>query len=361
MESNRSLMIRKGITILIVLYFFLLSIDVMGSSFKLLGTGFAEYLIAVTHNPLVGLFIGILVTSIIQSSSVTTSIVVGLTASGALSIGAAIPIVMGANIGTSITTFIVSLTHIAHKEEFRKAFAVATLHDFFNIFIVLLLFPLELTFHFLEKSALYLTEFFLGGGVGLTFTSPFKFITTPVAELLLNLISSPVLLIFLALGMLFVSLRLFVKILRPFAETEFKHILHDHVFRTPLRSFGWGLILTVLLQSSSVSTSLLVPIVGLGMLQLERIFPYILGANIGTTVTALLASVVTGSPAAVTVGLVHFLFNVSGSAIVYPMRKIPIALSQMLAEASLKNRIFPITYVCGLFFILPVLVIYFFH
>jgi len=147
---------------------------------------------------------------------------------------------MGANIGTSITTFIVSIAHIGHKEEFRKAFAVATVHDFFNIFIVLLLFPLELTFHFLEKGAMYFTQFMLGGSVGLTFTSPFKFIIKPVAQLFVTLLQSPGFLLILALAMLFISLRSFVKVLRPFAETEFKHILHDHVFRTPLRSFWWG-------------------------------------------------------------------------------------------------------------------------
>ena len=344
-----------------ILYVFLLSIDLMGTSFKLFGADFAQTLVTLTRNPLAGLFIGILVTSVIQSSSVTTSIVVGLTAGGALSIGNAIPIVMGANIGTSITTFIVSIAHIGQKEEFRKAFAVATVHDFFNIFIVLLLFPLELAFHMLENTALFLTQFLLGGNVGLTFTSPLKLVTAPVVQVLVSVLQSPLVLLLIALTMLFVSLRSFVKVLRPFAETEFKHLLHDHVFRTPLRSFGWGMLLTVLVQSSSVSTSLLVPIAGLGILQLERIFPYILGANIGTTVTALLAATVTGSPAAVTVGLVHFMFNVSGSFIVYPMRKIPIALSRVLAEASLKNRIFPITYVCFLFFILPALIIYFFH
>jgi len=361
MDIRKSFFVRRGLLIVLILYFFLLSIDLMGTSFKLFGGDFAETLVALTHNPLVGLFIGILVTSIIQSSSVTTSIVVGLTASGALTIGNAIPIVMGANIGTSITTFIVSLSHIGHKEEFRKAFAVATVHDFFNIFIVLLLFPLELAFHLLEKTAVYLTGFFLGGNIGLTFTSPFKLVTKPVVELLVTFLQSPAFMLVLALAMLFISLRSFVKVLRPFAETEFKHLLHDHVFRTPIRSFAWGLMLTVLVQSSSVSTSLLVPIAGLGMLQLERIFPYILGANIGTTVTALLAAAVTGSPAAVTVALVHFMFNVIGSLIVYPMRKVPIALSKLLAEASLRNRILPISYICGLFFILPALIIYFFR
>ncbi len=240
MDIKRSLLVRKGLLIALILYFFLLSIELMGTSFKLFGGGFAETLIALTQNPIVGLFIGILVTSIVQSSSVTTSVVVGLTAGGALTIGNAIPIVMGANIGTSITTFIVSIAHIGHKEEFRKAFAVATVHDFFNIFIVLLLFPLELTFHFLEKGAMYFTQFMLGGSVGLTFTSPFKFIIKPVAQLFVTLLQSPGFLLILALAMLFISLRSFVKVLRPFAETEFKHILHDHVFRTPLRSFWWG-------------------------------------------------------------------------------------------------------------------------
>ena len=80
------------------LYLFLVSIGLMGASFKIFGKGFAETLIATTSNPFVGLFIGVLATSLIQSSSSTTSIVVGMVGGGVLTVGNAIPIVMGANI-----------------------------------------------------------------------------------------------------------------------------------------------------------------------------------------------------------------------------------------------------------------------
>ena len=81
-----------------------------------------------TSNPLVGLFTGILATTLAQSSSTITSIAVGLVASRALTIEGAIPVVMGANIGTSVTNTLVSMGHITRKEEFRRALAGATVH-----------------------------------------------------------------------------------------------------------------------------------------------------------------------------------------------------------------------------------------
>ncbi|MCH7772535.1 MAG: Na/Pi symporter, partial [Bacteroidetes bacterium] len=114
-----------SIQLLLFLYLFFLSLGMMGGSLKLFGKDFSETLIATTTNPFIGLFIGILATSIIQSSSSTTSIVVGMVAASALTIESAIPIVMGANIGTSITNIIASLPQIKRNNEFRRAFAAA--------------------------------------------------------------------------------------------------------------------------------------------------------------------------------------------------------------------------------------------
>jgi sodium-dependent phosphate cotransporter len=139
-----------------LLFAFFLGLDLMGLSFKLFGKGFAEMLIERTANPFVGLLVGILATSLVQSSSTTTSMTVGLVAAGALTIDGAIPIIMGANIGTSVTNTLVSMAQITRREEFRRAFAGATLHDFFNLLTVLILFPLELSFHVLRRSASYL-------------------------------------------------------------------------------------------------------------------------------------------------------------------------------------------------------------
>lgn len=358
---ERGNLIKRIIILVIILYLFLLSIKLMGGSFKLFGTGFAEQLISFTANPFVGLFIGILATSIVQSSSVTTSIIVGLTASGALTVGNAVPLIMGANIGTSVTNTIVSLGHITRKIEFRRAFEVATVHDFFNFIVVAVLFPLEIFFHILERAALFLTQFFLGSNLNVQFSSPLNYILKPSAHSIQNLLSNnAVIILVLSLVLLFLSLRYFVKVVKPLAESEFDH-LNKHLFGTPLRGFSFGLILTGIVQSSSVSTSLIVPLAGVGLLTLEKIFPYVLGANIGTTFTALMASLATGSPAGVVVALEHVMFNSIGSAMIYPIKKLPISMSRFLAHLSFRSRAYPLAYVASMFYLIPSSVIFLFH
>lgn len=359
---DKKKIIYRILFLVVILYFFLLGIKLMGGSFKLFGKDFAKVVLNSTTNPFVGLFIGILATSLVQSSSVTTSVLVGLTASGALSIGGAIPIIMGANIGTSITNTIVSLGYITKKKEFRNAFEVATVHDFFNLIIVAILFPIEMYFKFLERASIYLTHFFLGSNVNTHFSSPLNYIIKPVASAIEGiLVNNALMILVLSLIIIFYSLHLFVKVARPLAESEFKHLLNKHIFSSPARSFGLGLFLTIFVQSSSVTTSIAVPLAGIGIITLDTIFPYILGANIGTTFTALLASLVTGSSAAVTVALEHVLFNTFGSAIIYPIRKLPIALSKGLASLSFKSKFYPIAYVIFAYYIIPSFVIFLFH
>ena len=137
---RRSIPIIQLIGLAVFLYCFIFSLDLMGTSLKMFGQGFAKTLIQSTANPIVGLLIGVLATSIIQSSSSVTSIVVGMVAGGALGIESAIPIVMGANIGTSITNIIASLPEIGRRHEFSRAFSAAIVHDFFNWMAVLICF-----------------------------------------------------------------------------------------------------------------------------------------------------------------------------------------------------------------------------
>jgi len=126
MSKNALQTLLKSILVIASLYFFLVSIGLMGVAFKGFGKEFAENLIRTTSNPLIGLFIGILATSIVQSSSTTTSIVVGMVAYGVITVNNAIPIVMGANIGTTVTGILVSLGHIAKFfNYFRKKILMA--------------------------------------------------------------------------------------------------------------------------------------------------------------------------------------------------------------------------------------------
>ena len=149
----------KFVLVVVTIYFFLLSIKLLGHSFKLFGKEFAEAMLQTTANPFAGLLIGIVATSLIQSSSTTTSIVVGLVAGGAVTFPNAIPIIMGANIGTTITNTLVSLGHVGQKAEFKRAFSAGIVHDFYNILAVIVLFPLELYFNILERIAVVTAAF----------------------------------------------------------------------------------------------------------------------------------------------------------------------------------------------------------
>jgi len=120
-----------------------------------------------------------------------------------------------------------------------------------------------------------------------------------------------------------------------------------------------GIVATVMVQSSSITTSLLVPLAGAGVLTLEQAFPVTLGANVGTTVTALLAALAAtdqNAAAGLTIALVHLLFNVTGTLIVYPIpaiRSVPLRLSRALAAVALRSRWWAIGYVLLLFYMAP--------
>jgi sodium-dependent phosphate cotransporter len=348
------------------LYLFFVSIEMMSSAFKLFGKGFTQSLLKTTTNPLVGLFIGIVTTSLVQSSSSTTSILVGLVASGSMPIRYAIPVVMGANIGTTVTNIIVSMAHIGRKHEFSRALAGATVHDFFNVLSVAVFFPLEITTHFLEKTALFLSETFQHAG-GFTFISPLKTIVQPAAHFLIGLlrgiITSPswltaVFVLVISLALLFLALKYMVTSMKKIIIGKVENLIDQYLFKNPARSFLLGLIFTSIIQSSSATTSLIVPILGAGILTIQQIYPYVLGTNIGTTVTAILASLVTRNQAALTVAFAHLLFNISGTVVFYPLRVLPITMALKYGNFLSKHRVLAPIFVLMLFFIIPLLFIF---
>lgn len=355
---NRHITLFNILYLILFLYLFLFSLELMGSSLKMFGRGFAETLIATTNNPLVGLFIGILCTSIVQSSSSTTSIVVGLVAGGALNVSNAIPIIMGANIGTSVTNTMVSLTQINRSAEYQRAVATATVHDFFNVLSVLVLFPLQYFTNYLGKAATFLGENFQHIG-GLKFLSPIKALTKPPVEVLKNLIGQyPWILLVLSLALLLFSLTQMVKALKVLVVKKAEVWFDRYLFKTARRAFLVGLILTASVQSSSITTSLAVPMAAGGILTLIQVFPYSLGANIGTTVTAILAALVTGNVSAIIVAFSHLLFNISGIFVWWPLKAVPLTLAEKFAQISVRYRYLPLLYIIFVFFLIPILFIY---
>lgn len=353
---ERLILLAKLLAIVGCLYLFIVGIGAMGHSFKLFGKGFSEQLLQTTASPFVGLFIGILATSLVQSSSTTTSIIVGLVAGGGISVAGAIPMIMGANIGTTITNTLVSLAHLRQSADFRRAFAAATIHDFFNLLAVLALFPLEMATGVLSKSATLLGELFQSVG-GLKIGDPLKLATKPAIDALSALLGhQPWLVLILSVALTFAMLMLLVKILRSLVLKKVEAFFDEHLFKKAGRAMLFGLALTVAVQSSSITTSLVIPLAAAGILRLKQIFPYTLGANVGTTATAMLAALATGSLAAVTVAFAHFLFNLFGILLIWHVpriRAVPLRLAEGLADLSQRSRLVPLLYVLGVFFLLP--------
>jgi len=348
----------KAIFFLLLIYLFFVSIQLLGSAFKLFGVDFAQSLIETTSNPFVGLLVGILATSVVQSSSCTTSIVVGFVAGGSLTITNAVPIIMGANVGTTVTNTLVSLSHVHRRNEFERAFAGATCHDFFNLLSLIVIFPLQVRFQILSRIACFLTDSFVRVG-GIEFVSPLKVATGPVVNLLRAACHGQALvMLVVALIILFFSLRFITRLMRGLVATRAEKSLNRHVFNSPGRAFLMGASLTAIIQSSSVATSLIVPLVGAGLVRVERQFPYTLGTNVGTTVTTILASLATANPAAMTIALCHLLFNIFGIAVFYPLRWIPIGLAKELGRRVAKARWQAVIYVFVAFYVLPVVLIF---
>jgi sodium-dependent phosphate cotransporter len=342
------------------LYLFLFSIDLMGTSMKLFGKDLAEALITGTANPLVGLFVGILATSLIQSSSTTTSIVVGLVGGNALTVATAIPIIMGANIGTSVTNTLVALANINRSNEFRRSFSASIVHDFFNFLAVLVLFPLQYFTNFLGIASSEAASIFQNVG-GMKLLNPLKAIVRPAVDLAADYIGDhPWILLVISIICLFIALKQIVGVLRGLVVQKAEGLFDKVLFRNGALAFLIGLLLTIAAQSSSITTSLVIPLAGAGLLSLRQIFPYTLGANIGTTITAMLASLVTGNISAVQVAFAHLLFNIAGIIIWWPASWVPISLAKSFSALAVRNRIYPFIYILFMFFILPLLVIFIF-
>lgn len=357
----------KILSVGILLYLFLVSIGLMGAAFKGFGRGFAENLIRTTSNPFIGLFIGILATSIVQSSSTTTSVLVGIVGAGGITVANAIPIVMGANIGTTVTNTIVSLGHVNRKDEFRRAISAATVHDFFNLICVAIMFPLELATGFLEKLATLMSAWFTDAG-GFKFVSPVKLVTKPVVqfiEKMMVLLSGSALvsyicMLIIAMLLLFFALYFIVKVMKSLVINRAEIVLDNVISKSSLLGLFAGLFFTIIVQSSSITTSLLIPLVAAGILTVEAAFPITIGANIGTTTTAILASFATGNISAIIIAFAHFLFNLTGTLCIYPIkyfRIIPINLAKAFGDLAAEKRRYALFYVLGVFFIVPALLI----
>lgn len=352
-----------------MLYLLICAIGVIGNGFKGLGADSAQGLFDFATNPLVGLFVGVLATAIIQSSSTTTTLVVTAVGAGVMPVSVAIPMIMGANIGTSVTSTLASLGFVGRKDEFQRGFAAANVHDFFNLLAVFILLPIEVLFHPLEKASGALANVVFGtvmpdpGNADIIGMA-----TGPITDVLgingaMGMfgggVVSAVATIVLGIAMIFLAMRYLGKLLQVLMVGKAKTILERTVGGNPLIAMGAGAGVTAVVQSSSVTTSMMVPFAASGTLTTKQIYPLTLGANVGTTITALLAAfAVTGGDAelALQIALVHVLFNVFGILIIYGLpflRMVPVNAAEKLAKVAVDHKSIVAAWVISVFLVIP--------
>ena len=350
-----------------MVYLLLVAVGVVGDGFGLAvgGRSGAERLFAFATNPFVGVLLGTLTTALVQSSSTVTSIIVGLVAAG-LPVAVAIPMVMGANMGTTVTNTLVSLGHMGRPDEFKRAFAAATVHDWFNLLGIAIFLPVEVFFGLIERaSAALLTVF---ASLGSYSTGGWDVLGSAVrpGRAIAGMLADPlpergggVVLIGLGVVLILVSITYLGRALKTVMVGNARRLLHAAIGRGPAAGILSGTVVTVLVQSSSTTTSLMVPLAAAGVFTLREVYPFTLGANIGTTITALMAATaVTGGnrEPALQIALAHFLFNVFAVTVVYGvpwLRRMPLRGADWIAEFGAERKGLAIAYVLAVFFAVP--------
>ncbi|KAM4547533.1 sodium-dependent phosphate transport protein 2A-like [Fundulus diaphanus] len=389
----------------LILYIFVCSLDVLSSAFQLAGGRVAGEIFqenAILSNPVAGLVVGILVTVLVQSSSTSTSIIVSLVSSGLLDVQSAIPIIMGSNIGTSVTNTIVALMQAGDREEFERAFAGATVHDCFNWLSVLVLLPVETISGVLRRlSQAAVNTLHLSSGDDAP--ELLKVLTEPLTKLVIQLDKSVLTAVAkgdkiernkslvkhwcihlfvdcsmsdLAIGLILLScsllvlcscLILLVKLLNSLLKGQVANAINRVINTDFPFPFTWvagylallvGAGMTFLVQSSSVFTSAITPLIGIGVISLERAYPLTLGSNLGTTTTALLAALASPGDklaAATQVALCHFFFNLLGILLWYPIpvTRLPIRMACALGKHTARYRWFAVLYLLLCFLLFP--------
>ncbi|MDD1784246.1 Na/Pi symporter [Enterovibrio sp. ZSDZ35] len=352
-----------------MLYLLLVSVSMIGSGFKWAAGEQAKELFEFASNPVAGLMIGIVGTALIQSSSTVTAIIVGLVAGG-LPVSMAIPMVMGANVGTTVTNTLVSLGHARCKDEFRRAFTCATVHDFFNLIAVLIFLPLEMMTGFLAKiSAWLVSPLSQADDLSMKSLNFIKPITKPVVNGAKSIFEifpgnlGGVALVLFGILMVIIAITFMGKLMKKLMVGKAREVLNGAIGRGPIHSIASGTLVTILVQSSSTTTSLVVPLVGTNVLSVRQVYPFTLGANIGTCITALLAATAVTGPNAVfalQIAIVHLTFNVMGILVIFGipfLRELPLKCAELLADYAVRTKLAVAGYLGVVFVAVPGLVL----
>ena len=363
-EANRPstlLTTARVISVPTLLYCFVVGLKLVGNGAKVAGGRDSAGLFDVVHDPAGAIAIGELITVALQSSSTATSLIVSLVGANELNPFLAMYMVFGANIGTTMTNNLVALfwykKALNEDDQFAKGFATSSMHDFFNMWSLMIAVILQTSSNFYWTLSRKMTEGISDSGSG----EEYEFFDLIVDDLMKQLISpnkdfikaiakdpryasctnlsalgggifadmgldesaAGALSIILGLFTISVCLYALTKVLRQLIQGQVLDIFQRSLNINPYLNIVLGCGLTILMQSSSVVTSVLTALNLDGYITRDQMFPLQIGSNWGTTVTGILAamSALSKRRNAMTVALSHLLFNLIGT-VIYPVEKV---------------------------------------
>lgn len=369
-------LVRWGV-VLLSLYVLLVGVNLITDGVRDIGFATVSGVLSHATHPLLAVLAGVLLTFMVQSSTVITTITVAAVGSGFVPLSMAAMLIMGANIGTCFTSQLVAYGFFRAREELHRALSVALSHWYFNIISVTVLFLVEVWLHPLAQSSGWLSTYLVDtaptrdhvGGYLASLVEPV--IATIGSHGLLGRVGSPRLAATLSIGigalMIMLMIRFVTILLSDLTASSSRQVLLGSATRserpTPIRSVLAGLGLTLMTQSSSATICASIPFAATGNLCLRKGFGIAVGANLGTTITAVIAALAVPeahASVAMQAALIHVLINLWGLLAVLAIKPLALAivwLSDATARVAARHRLLTFALVLGSYTVLPLAVL----
>ncbi|MDO5511692.1 Na/Pi symporter [Corynebacterium sp.] len=336
-----------------------------------LGSPSVSRLFDLATNPVIGLLIGIVATAALQSSTAVTALTVTAVGTGGVSVTVAIPVILGANLGTTITAMIVSFGYLGHRRSFERAFTSASLHTWFNAIFILVFFVLEMAFQPLQRFTSLVSDSVVGDAAtdtGRELASLFAPLIDAVGVqgalgTLLPPRAAAVMAIIAGTLIILGAIRLINALLSVLTAATTRTLLERSSGASDALGVLSGALVTMAVNASSVTVSSLLPFTVARTLKMREALAIILGANVGTTLMSLLAALAVPGPMgalAVQAALVHVSFNVVSTLLVIilpPLREWIIRLAVASGRVAARGYSVAAAAMAVGYFIAPALII----
>lgn len=382
--------IKAVLSLALSIFFFIASLEGVKNGFKLI---FVEWQVNILNMvtsdtaAITGLALGMLSTALVQSSSAviaTTMVSMSGMVAGGLPLSAAIkfgvPMILGANIGTTVTNTIVAfgIERGMTIEEFKETIPGVIVDDVYEALTITIFFALELSFGFISNMVLILGDFYTNVLQLEDFFAKFENsiidiiieepIIVPMKNVLVRIIgprAGGIILFIFWFIVIILSMNMITKGLEKVIELQWEERVKA-AFDNPIRGFFTGFTVTFLVGSSSIGSSLVIPFLATKVVDLKKAYPYLVGCNLATTVDlSQIYGYMAGGVTGMVLGSAHVMLNLMAVTLwlISPLRFVPVMVSEWLGAKITQNKNVAfalLMWVVVVFFIVPIIIIYVF-